>query len=142
MKIKIDGEVYTVKDINHKGYLAMVTLEENDHEYYLAENSEVAGEAARKYWEDIINDSPAQFAAIVGEKVLIAWALGQSAGPGSEATNSLNDWLDLTASYPAEHWAGYDGAECEAEAVDEPDPDNRDLVSELGFPPTVAYRHN
>jgi hypothetical protein len=172
MKIKIDGEIYEVKKVHTYSSLPMLELEDGS-EYYVAESSETAGEKAREYWEDLAQDDPKEFACLVGEKTLIAWGLGQSAGPGSTHTRGLNDWLDLWLNTPEEHFASYDSQERECEAVpdgefcpafqDPPTPcplesedceDNHihhaageveaesELVEELGFAPTVAYRHN
>ncbi len=86
-------------------------------------------------------DDPANFTCMVGEQNLIAWGLGQSAGPGSTAVNSLNEWLDLWLDTPSEHWAGYDGHEYEVEGASEA------LVDELcfcdpGCGEWVVYRWN
>ena len=165
--IKIDGETYEIAKVHDYGYLPAVELDDGT-EWYLAENSETAGAAARKYWEDMANDDPAEFTCIVGEKVLVAWALGQWAGPGSQGAKSLDGWLDLCAQYPEEHFASYDGVEVMVEAIcgldhdhlewflsatrDEKAEDDagdgdayeraQELVDELGFIPTVAYRCN
>lgn len=142
MKVKISDEFYEVKDIYHHGYLPLLNFD-NGEEWYIAQDAEEAGEAARKYWEDLAQDDPKEFACLVGEDVLVQWGMGQSAGPGSTAVNSLEEWLDLWLDTPEEHFAGYDGTEVEVEVV------SRDIYEECGFNydtadscPCVAYRHN
>jgi hypothetical protein len=136
MRIKIDGEVHQVESYITKedgDYLAMVTT--NYGEYYLAKDSQEAGEAAKKYWQDQQTFNPAEFVFIVGENNLIQWALGNMAGPGSILVSSLNEWFDLYLDVPEEQWAGYDGEERQVQRVGH-------LAEELGFVPTVAYRWN
>jgi hypothetical protein len=134
MLIKIDGTLYHVTEIND-GYLPMIETEEGE-EFYLAESSETAGEVARGYWKEMAEDDPKEFACIVGEKTLIQWGLGQWAGPGSTQVQSLEEWLDLWLDTPEETWASYDGTEREVTRV------GKEIIEELGFVPTVAYRHN
>ncbi len=167
MKIKIDGEIYEVRKVhsNH-GYLPMVVLEDNS-EYYLAESTEAAGEKAREYWEDLAQDDPTEFACLVGEKTLVQWGMGHHAGPGSTQVKSLQEWLDLWLKTPEEQFASYDSAERECKLVTEhdfeegqcacgaseddetetectraTDESENELFEELGFAPSVAYRHN
>ena len=109
MYITIDGETLEVESVHNNGYLPMLRTEGGD--YYIAEDSEEAGRAARRYWADMAENDPAEFTYIVGESTLVAWALGQSAGPGSVGVNSLNEWLDLYLDIPEEQWAGCDGVE-------------------------------
>jgi hypothetical protein len=91
---------------------------------------------------------------MVGDETLIRWALGQNAGPGLTQVNSLDKWLDLWLDTPAEHFASYDGEEHDVEGptAEERASDDEEtvafvtgwdeLVEELGFTPTVAYRSN
>lgn len=173
MKIKIDGEVYDVDKVFTGGYLPL--LECGKLEFYVASDSESAGEAAAKYWEDMAKSDPKEFTCIIGEERLVLWALGQSDSYGFDC---LQDFLDTTATVPEEQWASYDGAERDVEALDDGlDEDEeaelkaltnseadlteeqelrlerleeqrdqydgwQELVDELGFTPTVAYRHN
>ena len=134
MNITIDGETNEVCDTYEGGYLTSLTLED-DREYYVARNSEEAGKAARQYWMDLAHDDPAEFRCIVGDENLVCWALGEWAGPGTTKVQSLQEWLDLFLDVPEEEWARYDGEERECEADEE-------LIDELGFEPTVAYRTN
>ena len=134
MKIKIDGEEYEIDKVHDYGTLPMVEI--GDMEFYLAEDSTEAGLKAREFWADMADNDEKEFVCMVGEKNLIAWALGNSAGPGSTAVNSLDEWLDLWLDTPEEHFASYDGSECDVDEADE------ELIDEIGFTPTVAYRHN
>ena len=109
MYITINGETKEVTGVHTRGYLPQIETDDG-HEYYIAESAEDAGIAAREDWEDMANDDPTELAGIIGDKVLIAWGLGQWAGPGSVQTFSLSDWLDLWLDIPEEQW----GEEMEA----------------------------
>ncbi len=141
MKIKFNGEIFTVKEVQNYGYLPMLELEDGT-EWYIAENQEQAGIKAREYWEELAQNDPAEFACFVGEKTLVAWGLGQYAGPGYSQVKSLDEWLDLWLDTPEEHFAGYDGEEVDVEVL------SRDLYEELGFSfdpadcTAVIYRWN
>ena len=140
--IVIDGECQAVKEIHQYGYLPMVELE-NGEEYYLAVSSEEAGEAARKYWEELAEEDPREFAALVGEETLVAWGMHQYAGPGSTKVKDLEEWLDLWLNTPEEQWGSYDGTECDCSI-------NRNLAEEMNAFDEwqnvkfkgVCYRHN
>jgi hypothetical protein len=137
MRIKIDGEIYEVDAIHDNGYLPMiVTVGKRGVEWYLAKNDKSAGEKAREYWLDMAENDPAEFRCIVGDEALISWALGQNYAPGAIGVDSLKEWLDLWLDIPEEQWASYDGEECTVDVC------GRILSDELGFIPTVAYRHN
>lgn len=164
-RIKIDGEFYTCK-LNNYGNLPMLEDEHGRREWCIAESSETAGVAAREYWEEMANNDVEEFTMMVGKETLIAWALGKRAGPGNTHVSSLSEWLDLWLITPEEHFASYDGSEIDLEAPegyddeaavaaalarmedqsasedDEALLDFASLVKELGFVPTVAYRHN
>ncbi len=126
-------------DIDPHGYLPLLTV--GSREYHIAESSEEAGAANREYWQDMAKNDPTEFAAIVGEETLVKWALGQSAGPGSQHVDSLDGWFDLTAEHPEEQFASYDGEERAARV-------NAALAEELGFTASaewldvVVYRAN
>lgn len=130
----IGGDIIEIDEVSNHGYLPEGSS--GKLRYIFAEDSESAGEAARKYWEDMAGDDPEEFTYIVGEKTLVQWGLGRYAGPGSTQVKSLEEWLDLWLSTPEEQWAGYDGAERDVEFVSEA------LCDELGFRPGVAYRDN
>jgi hypothetical protein len=127
----VDGKrtVFDADDADVQGDLQMIKADGG--EFYLFENNEDAGEAARAYWEDMAYNDPKEFTCMVGEETLIQWGLGQWAGPGSTQVQSLQEWLDLWLSIPEEHFASYDGNEGEFECK-HPDWDEF----------TVAYRHN
>ena len=134
MRIKIDGVIYNIKNVTYNGCLTSIETETGE-EFYLAKNHEEAGEKARKYWEDLAQDDPEEFACMVGVKVLINWGLGISDGPGTTAVSSQEEWLDLWLDTPEEEWATYDMVERTVNRVGT-------LVNDLGFKPTVAYRSN
>lgn len=109
--VEIDGERWEVdswnfpQDDEHGG----VRFESGSREWVGFASVEAAGAAAREYWADMAKHDPREFAELIGGDTLIAWALGQSAGPGSGKVSSLAEWLDLTAKSPEEHFARYDG---------------------------------
>lgn len=115
--IVIDGETYDVTEVGDCGYLKMVTCK--DMEFYVARDSDEAGEAARQYWKDMSENGPREFTEMVGADTLVSWALGQYAGPGSTQVTSLDEWLDLWLDTPEECWASYDGVECSVDEVSE-----------------------
>jgi len=134
----IDGEVCKVKEVVNYGYLPMIELEDG-RDYYIAKDKDEAGEKAREYWEEMAENDPEEFAALVGEKTLVSWALGQYAGPGSTKVQNLDEWLDLWLDTPEEQWASYDSQEKDCRL-------NLNLITELGWEDNevnaVCYRHN
>lgn len=132
MTITINGTEYEVRRVNTGGYLPNVELEDGT-DWYVAESSETAGQAARKYWQDMKDDDPKEFRCIIGDERLIQWACGES---DSFGISGFDDFLDAVERVPEEEFATYDGHEQEVTAADE------NMVDELGFMPAVAYRHN
>jgi hypothetical protein len=138
--IVIDGEVKKVTEVHNRGYKV---LELDDKtEWYVFEDSDTAGKAAREYWEDMAANDPREFTCMVGEETLISWGMGRYAGPGSTQVTNLNDWLDLWLTTPEEHFATYDGSECTCRM-------SKALMEELDFDgfisekhEFVCYRHN
>jgi hypothetical protein len=147
MRIHFDGTTYEVTSVHEYGYLHMLELDDGT-EWYIARNHGHAGEAARQYWEDMIDNDPEEFRCIVGEEALLAWCLGQSHAVGSVPCSSLDEWLDLTESVPEEQWASYDGVEIEGAHL------SLSLMRELGWEDgdvferrglcqyVTLYRHN
>jgi len=127
----INGERTTFNSDNDSDYGYGKEITTNDGEFVIFEDADWAGESAREYWEDLAKNDPEEFACIVGEETLIAWALGQWAGPGTSQVRSLNEWLDLWLDTPEEHFASWDGEEREFHSLH---PDYQDY--------TVAYRTN
>ena len=116
MFIKFEGKTHKVEDVNEWGDEKELVLEDGT-EYKVFESREIAGKAAREYWQDLADNDPSEFTCIVGEKALVAWALGQTYAVGSVGVNNLQQWLDLSLDYPEEHHAGYDGVEVEADRI-------------------------
>ena len=140
MYIRFDGETYAVDKVNDYGW---PMIEIGKMEYYIFLNRTEAGEVAREYWKDMADSDASEFTCMVGEQTLISWALGQSAGPGYTAVNSLSEWLDLWLDEPEGLFASYDGEEVDAQRI------SPRLADELGFPiddytnmDIVIYRHN
>lgn len=153
MKIVIDNECYDVRKVHNYGYLPEVDCGEAT--FIVAKSSQAAGKKAKAYWKDLAENDPREFSSLVGEKTLVAWGRGEYAGPGYSQVNSLKKWLNLWKDTPEEQWASYDSTERDVTPyrdLCEKDPDNHpeegdensdaELEKELGFIPTVAYRHN
>jgi len=108
-------------------------VEEGSREWYVFDSFESAGAFARQHWADM---PTSELRSIIGDECLVAWALGEWAGPGSTQVRSLGEWFDLHKDAPEETLASYDGESCDVDSV------TPALVEELGFTPTVAYRIN
>lgn len=137
--ILVDGESYTVDnwyDLGFKANIVHVSTLEGE-EFYLAEDSSEAGRAARERWEDMAENDAEEFRCLIGDDVLISWAMGRADGPGNDkSARNLQEWLDIVAEHPDEEFGSYDGTEIDGVSVSD------DLAEEIGFVPTVAYRHN
>lgn len=129
--LKIDGEWYNVSETFDGSYLPMLETDAGD--YYVAEDSDAAGDAAVKYWEDMKANDPGEFLCLIGEERLIKWGCGES---DSFGISSWEEFLKVVHSVPHEEFGGYDGTETDVESI------SKDLREELGFTPTVAYRYN
>lgn len=137
MIIVIDANEYVIESIDDCGTsgMAMATMASGE-EFYLAEDVDIAGKAAKEYWMDMAKNDPSEFECIVGSENLIAMAMGECCNPGSTTVSSLDEWFDLHIDAPEEHFASYDHQECSA--IDT----GNNAIDELGFTPTIAYRHN
>ncbi|MFA6132389.1 MAG: hypothetical protein WC869_00080 [Phycisphaerae bacterium] len=134
--IVIDGEVIDIRRVTDGCDEYPANIEEGSRDWYVDTDTEAAGEKARKRWESMAENDPKEFACMVGETTLVQWGMGHYAGPGSTQVKSLEEWLDLWLDTPNEEFASYDGEEREVEFC------SKALEEELGFKPTVAYRHN
>lgn len=126
-------EIDSKRDI---GFGDGVEIETDEGDFILFESGLAAGEAAREYWLEMVENEPEEFTTLVGEETLIAWAIGRYAGPGSQKVKNLEEWLDLWLNNPEEQWAGYDGEERDVEAL------TSEAKVDIGFVPRVAYRTN
>lgn len=129
-RIKIDGEILEVIRVFDGGYLPMV--ETNGGDFYVARDEEEAGEKASEYWQDMADNDPEEFACIIGAERLVQWGMNRC---DSFGIRNFADFLNRVAQVPEEEWAGYDG---NPRTVDRAGW----VTEELGFIPTVAYRHN
>ncbi|KPL02536.1 MAG: hypothetical protein AMK75_02570 [Planctomycetes bacterium SM23_65] len=132
--ITIDGEKLEIGHVYPHDGGALISAD--GREYVVFPDRETAGEAARAYWRSLAKNDTREFICLVGEGTLIAWALGQPAGPGYRKVCSLQEWLDYWAENPEEHWSSWDGSEYEVDEV------NIAAVKGIGFAPEVAYRHS
>ena len=134
---EIDGSnFYTMREDDWHGHDIGVQVEvSGSHfpgvtDFYLFESMEDAGEYARDYWRDYFESDPDSAVEMIGAKTLIAWALGQSAGPGSSKVCSLDEWLDLYRDAPEEH---FEDGPFDIAAI------GTNLVEKFGFKPTIAF---
>lgn len=133
---ELDDDNYGTFDVQTSHHDEGATITVGNEEFIVFPDGKTAGLEARQYWDDMAQNDPTEFRCMVGDETLIAWAMGQPAGPGTTKVTSLDKWLDLWKDTPEDHFAGYDGGEREVEKV------SKALIEELGFTPTVAYRSN
>ena len=133
--VNIDNEVMDV-NVNNYGYPTVVDGRIGGF-WYLFQDHETAGVAAREYWESMAENDPQEFTCMVGEETLVKWALNRFAGPGSTQVRNLEEWLDLWLDTPEEQWGSYDG-NCVEGTI------SKEVQEELGFDSkdVVFYRHN
>lgn len=130
-QITIDGETYDVHEMVNCGYLVRVVCESPDGPtFYVARDSEHAGEAVKQYYLDMIDGDPDGFVCLVGSKNLISWGMGKWANHAK----TLEGWLRMIACVPEVVWGTHDGTEYEIDRV------SQDIVDDLGWIPSVAYR--
>lgn len=129
MRVKIEDQIYTVRSVVDYGYLPIVEMEDGT-EWYLAKDAEHPGEKAAEYWKDLARNDPEEFVELIGEKRLVQWVLGHSDDFG---VSSFEEFLKVVAKHPEKEFSGYDEKEYKVTKVGE-------LVRELDFVPTVAYR--
>lgn len=127
-EITIDGDTYEVSNVSAHGHLPVIHCE--GLEFYVAQDSEAAGEAVKVYYRDMIEDTPNEFVSLVGSDTLISWGMGRWAG----AARDLEGWLGQVAGEPEMCWGIHDFTEYEIDQV------SQGIVDELGFVPSVAYR--
>lgn len=101
-------DIDSASHITHQEY-GCVEVSSGTRDYLFAPDWESAGRLVRSRWQEMAENDPGEFTACVGADTLVAWALGQSAGPGSAKVRSLEEWLDLAAEHPDEELASYDG---------------------------------
>jgi hypothetical protein len=140
--IKLDQELYGSRffvvreeDCGLPSYEHGAIIETRENGRYGAsihvfKSEEEAGEYAREYWREQIEDDADEAVHLLGAENLIQWALGKPAGPGSRKVNSLEEWLDLYKEDPSEH---FEDGPFEIEAIGE------NIIEKLGFRPAIAY---
>jgi hypothetical protein len=165
--VLIDGEMLVLLSVEKwdegMGEIEVVDPSDDvERTYVVFDTSQRAGELARESIRSELlhgldsRDADERRRAVkyiveyVGGENLIYWALGQPAGPGTVQVRSLEAWFDLYEDRPAEHWNRVDN---ETEAEIEADEDDYteakillgesawdDILTTLGFAPTVAYQ--
>ncbi len=139
MLMWLDNKLVEVVNYYDNGYGGYGMVCDNGCEYNVFPDRETAEKASSKYWRDMCENDKEEFVAIIGVKTLLAWAMGESAGPGSCKCKSLEDWFDMTEDYPEEQWTPYDHEEIEGVEF------NKHFENATGFDDRkhiVLYRHN
>ncbi len=108
MKAIIENETVEVDVID---YTEIIKDVNSNREWYVFQDQEAAGEAAKKYYQELAENDPHEFVYLVGNDTLISWAFGNPAGPGSTKVKSIDEWFDLWLNIPEEHFGSYDGCE-------------------------------
>jgi len=99
--IVIDGELIEARHLNTGGYLP--NIDAGNPDWYLAENSDTALDAAKKYWEDMAAHDAKELICLVGEETIVdLWSRGAT----------LDNWVDENVT-PEGEFATYDGNEIE-----------------------------
>lgn len=129
----IDGDKYEDLKVKEDGPLPMIMA--GNKEWYVAQDEAAAGDAAKEYWRDIMENDPEWFRGMMGDDVLVSWSMGQPAGPGSLQARNASEWLEMWKDNPAEQWASVDGNQTDIEVSER-------LREELGWDENsgVAYR--
>ncbi len=137
MILKVDGDEYEVDDVSVGGLLPMLSTT-GPHEFYIAQDSDQAGEAAKALWQERIDSEPDEFVTMIGAERLIKWAMGQSDEFGM---SSLRDFLSSVANNPAEELASYDSNESDA-SISKAIADKLQIPCKNGWAEVLAYRVN
>jgi hypothetical protein len=124
MRIKIGGKIYVVDRVEYYGYLPMICAKGIG--FYVAEDSDMADSAVQEYWYDMANDDPEELVALLGADQVIRFAFSTG--------DDIDDWIESQEA--AQFFGSYDGTSQDVDVC------GRLLEEELGFVPTVAYRHN
>lgn len=132
-----DGEeTYECESDDYYG-IDCIRAKLGNREFLLLEDSDSAGSAVRKRWEDMAKHDKKEFICIIGEERLLQWAMGDS---DSFGISSFDEFLDRVESVPEEEIASYDLEQRNADFLSDAERDR--FENEFGFVPTVAYRTN
>lgn len=104
--------------------LPMIDIGERD--YYLAKDSDEAGNAASERYRDM---DRSEFREFIGDERLISWGLGESDEFG---IRSLADFVEAVGRVPEEELASYDGNELDA-MINLPLAEECDITGEATF---------
>ena len=139
MLMWLDNELVEVLNYHDNGFGGYFMECDNGCDYNVFPDRETAEKATSEYWRDMCENDKEEFKCLVGVESLIAWAMGESAGPGYNKYNSLEEWFDGAEDYPEELWAPYDNEEIEGAGF------NKHFENATGFDDRkhiVLYRHN
>ncbi|MFA7206045.1 MAG: hypothetical protein WC102_06900 [Saccharofermentanales bacterium] len=139
MLMWLDNELVEVVNYHDNGYGGYNMDCDNGCEYNVFPDRETAEKATSDYWRNMWENDKEEFKCLVGEKNLVAWAMGECAGPGTFKCCSLEEWFDCTEDCPEELWAPYDGDEIEGVEF------NKHFENATGFDDRkhiVLYRHS
>ena len=114
--IKLDDKIgkkdfftVSVDSITDMGSYHIISLEDSEGRHFIElsvfKEEEDAGQIARvTTGKNSLEMTRSTLVEVLGADTLIAWALGEEAGPGTSKVKSLNEWLDLYLESPDEHY--------------------------------------
>jgi len=103
--------------------------------YRIARDYAQAAKAAKYYWEYLAYNDMEFSIDQVSLDAIVRWAVGRYGGPPDyEKARSFSEWLDDVVGRDPGKTLACDGMEWNIEYI------SRDLVENLGFEPTLAYR--
>lgn len=108
----IDCTIQDITDIYDDAFGTCICI--GNQEYYVFTDREDAEQAVYKYWEDMAQDDPKEFACIIGDDRLIKWALNQSDEYG---ICNADEFFEVCGQHCEETLAGYDGQENEINGI-------------------------
>lgn len=163
--IVIDGELVETDKLYAHGYLPMI--DEGNKDWCLAENSDMADEKAKDTYREM--DAKELICMVGEEQIVEMWTSGRTledwlAGIDANSTfgsyNGDSSEVDSMTDYLVSEFGDLEDWIKELDTLNLPELDEgdasyddktrvielmtgwQDLIDEIGFEPTIAYRHN
>ena len=142
MFVQIQDRQYQVKEIKEGHALPLVVLDDG-HEFFIGSSPEDAGEAAARYYWNLVDQDPHKLRQLIGDETLINWAMGKESGPvgrHEKSATSLQEWIEkIVKRHPDVEFGHYVGSEVRVGV-------SGDLARRLGIDPEdkviVGYCNN
>lgn len=134
--IDVNGVRYTVDHIetDEDFYLPLLVTEGDQTNLLVAIDQTAAGNAVRDYWIELLTQNPALFIEKIGGwGPIVAWLMGQTYAPNPSYGASFQEFLDYCGTHPEEF------LDMDAISGHEPQGISDDLVTKLGYVPSIAY---